>query len=477
MLSGNTQQPVRYKNSILIMLQSFLIGLREALQCSLMVVLLMGYPGVMPRIRWLAGGMVLAFMIAFSLGYIPTLALGLPDIETWNFLRHVTEIVVFYLGVLFLALGRRESRPDSIWPRWALVLMGFWLFFFESQSSGFVIRDLGTMSEAARPIAILFILGIAAGFAPLAFAGKLLEKVPLKRGLTLPGLFVALGALKFLTGGMGEVESADILISLQRGFQVFLENAVEHLQYILMLQPHRFIDVPLTGLFEFLAGDRTAASLMFIFVAIPPLLVLLDLFSAPDPVLKDITVAAQRRLKTAFFRAELVYKSIPAIVALLIVVVSLHAVNVSMNPMYEPEPITVRAGENEEVLRLPLVDRLGNFTDGKIRKYLYYYGNKKVIFLAVMKPDGTIGVALDECEICKPSEWNTSAQGYAQRGETLVCKYCMTPIPTSTVNKPGGCNPIPLSFRTEGDHIVIVLEDLIGTYNEVQKLEKKGSHL
>ena len=93
-----------------------------------------------------------------------------------------------------------------------------------------------------------------------------------------------------------------------------------------------------------------------------------------------------------------------------------------------------------------------------------------------MKPDGTIGLALDECEICKPAEWNTSALGYAQRGEHLVCKYCMSPIAIPTVNEPGGCNPVPVPYAIDEDNIMLRLDDLVRVYDALKNLEKKGTH-
>ena len=88
-----------------------------------------------------------------------------------------------------------------------------------------------------------------------------------------------------------------------------------------------------------------------------------------------------------------------------------------------------------------------------------------------------MGRALDESEVCKPAEWNTAALGYAQRGENRICKYCMTPIPTSTVNKPGGCNPIPVGFTVEEGHIVVETQELIRVYRAAKALDKKGMGL
>jgi uncharacterized membrane protein len=457
------------------MSQSFLASLIEALQCAFLLVLITGHPGVKGRPRPLALGVALAFLAGFSLGYMPGISGSLPDNETWAFMRHLFEFAVFYLGLLFVIV---KLAPPSCLHGISLFAFGFLLYFFESRSLGFLVHDAGLMKEDVTGALAASVLGTLTGFSPLVFLRSKLGKVPFEKALTLPSLLVAVGALKFAYGGVGGIDDGNILVALQRGIQFFLENAVEHLQYVLMLTAHRFMEVPLTGLAGFLSGDRTATTLLVVFIMLPPVYILVDLFSRPDPDVAGIEVAAERRLRIAFFRRELVYRSAPVIASFILILVSLHAVNAAMNPLSEPTPIPVReSGEREGILSIPLSDRLGDFTDEKLRKYVYYYGSKQIIFIALMKPDGALGVALDECEICKPAEWNKSAQGYAQRGDHLVCKYCMTPIPVSTVNKPGGCNPIPVPFRLEERDIIIALDDLISVYREAKKLDKKGTHL
>jgi len=108
---------------------------------------------------------------------------------------------------------------------------------------------------------------------------------------------------------------------------------------------------------------------------------------------------------------------------------------------------------------------------------VYYAGSKQVLFLAIMKPDGTVGIALDQCEICRPADWNKDARGYAQQGANLFCKYCVTPITTNSVNTPGGCNPIPVPFTIVESTIVIDRGELVSVFDKAEALERKGTHL
>jgi uncharacterized membrane protein len=448
-------------------------------------------------LRW---GVALAFFSGFPLSFIPDVGDYLWGGEKWTFFRYLFELTVFYLGVALIAGGFYKERDVEYYKelndlglkpiesgaevaarrllRAGLFALGFLLFFFEAQGVGFYVYDIGLMKEQVSASVALAVAGTVAGLTPLIFYKWILRKAPVERTLLLPSLLMLVGALKFAIGGVGELEDGNVLISLQRGVQFFLESAVDHAQFLLLITDHRFIGIPLAGLADFLSGDRTAMALTVVLIMAPPVYMLVHLVSRPDPMVGDMEVPAERRLKVAFFRRELVYKAMPVLVSFLVILISLHAVNVSLNPLSEPVPIPVRETDEEpDMLRIPLSDRLGDFTDGKLRKYVYYYGSKQIIFLAILKPDGTVGLALDECEICKPAEWNKAAQGYAQRGGHLVCKYCMTPIPVPTVNKPGGCNPIPVSFKVEDENIVVALADLIRVYKSARELDKKGTQL
>ncbi len=463
------------------MLQAFLVSLREALQCSLLIAFFLGCPSVSGRMRWALAGVAAAFLVGMPMSYIPAIAGSLPAHESWVLLRHISELSLFFLGAVFLMLKaeiREGPSGSSHLVSSGMFLLGFIMYFFEARSLGFLVHDIGLMNEAVFVSFAVALLASLIGFAPLVFLLGRIRRLRLERFLTLPSLFIALGTLKFAFGGIGETEEGNILVSMQRGVHDFLVNAVGGMREVLMVTGHSFIEAPLSGVWGLLSNDRVALSLVVLFVVIPPVLLLVKLFSRPDPDLDDLDVPAERRLRLAFFRKELLYRSMPALLSVLVILVSLHAANVSLNPMSEPDPIPVRESDGHEgEIWIPLSDKMGDFTDGKLRKYLYYYGGKQVIFLAILKTDGTVGVALDECEICKPAEWNKSAKGYAQRGDTLVCKYCMTPIAVDTVNKPGGCNPIPVPFRVEEEHVVVSLKDLLHVFKEAKALDKKGTHL
>jgi hypothetical protein len=457
------------------MSQPFVIALREALQCSFILSIALSYGGAWERRRVFLAGVFAASIAGFSINYIPSLLNRLPGNETWTFLRYISESAVYYAAI---AASLRRFSPSAFLSKSGFFVLGFFLFFFEARDLGFLARDTGLMKENMQAALASVLLGTAAGFAPLLFIKTLRSKIPIDRALNLPGLLALAGALKLSLGGVSELENGSLPTSLENGILTFLKGIVGHLQSGLLLTGHPFLNTPLSGLFRFLEGDRAAMALTVIFLVAPPVFILIGLFSKAEPFVGDISTAAQRRLSIASFRSEQFFKAMPALSSFVMILILIHSVNISLNPLTEPVPMPVRESNDAPgLLKIPLTDASGDFTDGKLRKYIYFYGDKQILFLAILKPDGAAGVALDECEICRPAEWNKSAFGYAQRGEHLVCKYCMTPIPLPTINSPGGCNPIPLPYKIDEKNIFISLNDLIRVYKSANALEKRGMHL
>lgn len=451
------------------MLESFITSFREAFQCSFIITLLLLYPEIKNRIEYrrsLVAGVASAFIAGFSVGYLPALGPNVIGNEAWVFWRLLSDSLIFYIAVVMVITRCSFSgRALSVF----LYPLGFASFFFEARALGFFTHDVGVMQEKVAGITVAGVSGVLSGLAPLFISRNLLKKIPFEKAFTSASLLMTFGALRFLLGGVSEIEKGNIVSELQRGILVFIEAAVRKLQAGLLMTGHAFIKVPFAALADFIAGDRTALTLTVIFIMTPPLFILINLFAKPDPLLYDLQAGAQKRREISFFRKELVNHSIPALSVFIMLTVMLHEVNMSMNPLYDPPPSPVREAEGEKVVRISVSE----IADKKLRKYVYY----QILFLVALKPDGTAGVALDQCEICRPAKWNKDALGYAQKGENLICKYCMTPIAMHTLNNPGGCNPIPVPFKVEDGQIVIEVEELITLYKKAEAIEKKGTHL
>lgn len=459
------------------MFESFLIAFRESFQCSLLLALVILYPPVrdVPRYRWSAVlGVLAACITGLALGAVPVIAGTLPGNETWTFGRHVAEAAVFYASVAAL-IRKRPTPPSAVVV--ALFALGFPLFFFDSRSLAFIVHDLGSLGGRVLASFGAGFAGLVLGFLPLVLFRNTLARLPFDRIFTPASLLMVIGALQIGFGGAGERDGESIMVPLQKGLLLFISEAMKSAQTALLITEHPFLPVDLAGLARFLASDRIALSLTVLFLMVPPVFILISLFARADPRVSGMTLGAHRRRNIASFRRDISYRTMPVLAVFLVMVVQVHTVTASLNPLYNPEPIPVREDEGSAAIRIPVSGPMGDLGDRKLRKFVYFRGTVKVLFILILKEDGSVGVALDQCEVCRPADWNKDAQGYAQRGADLICKYCMTPIATNTVNTPGGCNPIPVPFRVTSDAVMISLEDLIESYSRAQELDKKGSHL
>jgi uncharacterized membrane protein len=110
-----------------------------------------------------------------------------------------------------------------------------------------------------------------------------------------------------------------------------------------------------------------------------------------------------------------------------------------------------------EFVRIPLAE----VSDGNLHFFKVDLQGNTLRFLVVRKPNGW-GTAVDACRICGPV-------GYRQDGGNVICRHCASAIYTPTIGEAGGCNPIGIASRVEGDDLVLALPALSKAANEVPK--------
>jgi hypothetical protein len=276
--------------------QALLIAFREAFQCTAVLLLVRAYLLSTGRKNFfgpLLSGTLLALIMGFALGLVPQLAERLPSYETWSFFRQLTETGIFYMGFALVVLKPRQ--PAGPLAVAGFFLLGFSVFFFEARSLGFILLDTGLMDENLPEIFFSALGGLALGFLPLMLIRRWFDGLRIPQALTAATLLIAIGALKFAFGGLGEFEDAGIVIAVNRGILAFLENAQVYVQTGLLIDSHPFMAAPFAGLTDFLFGERSAMAITVIFLTAPPLAALLDILGRPDPVLDNTGVSAERR--------------------------------------------------------------------------------------------------------------------------------------------------------------------------------------
>jgi len=109
------------------------------------------------------------------------------------------------------------------------------------------------------------------------------------------------------------------------------------------------------------------------------------------------------------------------------------------------------SAENGEV-RIPVSALEG----GKAGYYVYGGGEKAIKFFLVRASDGSVRAALDACQACYHAKL-----GYRQDGDTLVCNNCGMGFRSTDVGTvTGGCSPIPVQKRMDGQILVLKVKEL-----------------
>ncbi len=85
------------------------------------------------------------------------------------------------------------------------------------------------------------------------------------------------------------------------------------------------------------------------------------------------------------------------------------------------------------------------------------FGNQEVDFFIARDEAGAIQAAFDANEVCAKKK-----RGYRHEGEWVVCNFCDKSFRLSTVNEGGGgCKPVPLAFRVQGDQLLLAEGDVL----------------
>jgi FTR1 family protein len=108
--------------------------------------------------------------------------------------------------------------------------------------------------------------------------------------------------------------------------------------------------------------------------------------------------------------------------------------------MAPPERVSVQNGEAQISASV-----LG---DHELHRLVVDVGGTEVRVIAILDSSDTVRVGLDACAIC-------GHQGYYQDGKNVICRNCGAVIYVPTIGLAGGCNPIHIDYRVEGDSLRI----------------------
>ena len=116
-------------------------------------------------------------------------------------------------------------------------------------------------------------------------------------------------------------------------------------------------------------------------------------------------------------------------------------------------------------VRVPVSELAGG--EAKFVDYQAPSGGKVRLF-ALKGTDGEYRAALDACEVCYHGK-----KGYAQQGDKMVCRQCGNAYAPALIDKaPGGCHPVGLPRKVEGNELVVKGSDIEAAEKKLQESAK-----
>jgi len=406
--------------------EALVITLREGVEAALVLAIaftLLKRQGLERLGSWLLAGACVALVASAGFAWLATRF-------TWN--EDLSEGIAMLVGALLVfslvywmwrsaprmkqeiesGVARATATPGGGGP--GLFLFAFVMVLREGAETAVFLSAAGLNSAGlGRWLGAFAGLAIAAGFGILFARGTL--RVPLRPFFSLTSAVLTLIGIQLLVGGLHELSEAEILPSSR------VEMAV--------IGPIVKNELLLFTLTVALA----AGWLLFGPGRLPPQ----TSVAGEGPEARLLRAARERDARRRRWTG---------ILAVLVVgLLSVAFVRSSRLPAREPAlPLALENGE-AHVDTAPLAD-------GKMHFYEVALPEGTVRFFALSAGNRTV-TCFDACSIC-------GDKGYFLDGGSVVCRNCTSPIAISSLQKGGGCNPIPLPSRAEPGRLVVSAQDL-----------------
>ena len=418
------------------MLSAFLIALREGVEASLVVGIILVYlsrtgRGHLARFAWygVAAAAALSLAVAVALERFRISEDGFEGLMLLVASVFVITMIVWMNRVARHLKKEIEQKVEAYAVRagkaagWGIFLFVFLMVLREGAELALILRAVELSSEGLQTwIGTLAGIGAAVAVGLFFFKGTL--RVPLQRFFAVTSAILMLVAFQLALTGLHELSEARWLPSSKR------EMA--------LIGP-----IVRNELFFF----------VFIFGA-AALLVLREWQSAShDKAAKEAFGEAEKRLLESQNRRQRRWM-IAAAGACLVVILVLTADFVYARANSAPPSARAVTAMGNEV-RIPL----NEVQDGALHLFAITAGNQSLRFLIIKKPNG-YGTALDACRIC-------GAEGYRQDGQNVICRHCGAAIYVPSIGDQGGCNPIGVPSHSDGGDLVLDVSGLVAATKEI----------
>jgi len=418
------------------LLSAFLIALREGVEASLVVGIILVYLARTSRthlVRFVWYGVAAAAALSLAVA----VALDRWRISQDGFeglMLLVASVFVITMIVWMNRVARHlkkeiEQKVEAYAARagraagWGILLFVFLMVVREGAELALILRAVELSSEGLQTW-LGTILGIAVAVAVGLFFFKGTLRIPLHRFFAATSVILMLVAFQLALTGLHELSEAQWLPSSKGEMAVIGPIVRNELFFFVFI----FGAAILLVLREWLTASHSKAAA--------------DGLNDAEKRLLEAQNRRQRRWMIAAASACLA-------VILVLTADFIYARASSAPPSARP----VTAVGNE--VRIPLSEA----ADSSLRLFTVNMGGQSLRFLIIKKPNG-YGAALDACRICGP-------EGYRQDGQNVICRHCGSAIYIPTIGDQGGCNPIGFASHVEGSDLVLDLSSLTRAAQEI----------
>jgi high-affinity iron transporter len=418
------------------LLPAFLIALREGVEASLVVGIILVYlsrtgRSQLARFVWYGVAAAAALSLAVAVG-----------LERWRISEDGFEGVMFLVAAAFVItmilwmnrVARHlkkeiEQKIETYAGRtgaaagWGIFLFVFLMVLREGAELAIILRAVELSSEGLE-IWIGTALGIGAAVAVGLFFFKGTLRVPLHRFFAVTTVILILVAAQLALTGLHELSEAQWLPSSKAEMAVIGPVVRNELFFFVLI----FGAAALLVLREWQSASHAKAA-----------------EGTEGEAEKRLLEAQNRRQRRWIIAAGTACLSV-------ILVLTADFVYTRANSA-PPSARAVDPAGNE--VRIPVSE----VQDGKMHLFTISAGGQSLRFMIIKKPNG-YGTALDACRIC-------GAEGYRQDGQNVVCRHCASAIYIPTIGQAGGCNPIGVPSHVDGADLVLNVSSLVQATKEI----------
>ncbi len=418
------------------MLSAFLIALREGVEASLVVGIILVYLARTSRthlVRFVWYGVAAAAALSLAVAIA---------LERWRINQDGFEGVMLLVASVFVitmivwmnrvarylkkeieqkveAYAARAGRAAGL----GILLFVFLMVLREGAELALILRAVELSSEGLQTW-LGTIVGIAVAVAVGLFFFKGTLRIPLYRFFAATSVILMLVAFQLALTGLHELSEAQWLPSSKGEMAVIGPIVRNELFFFVFI----FGAATLLVLREWLTASHSKAAA--------------DGLNDAEKRLLEAQNRRQRRWMIAAASACLT-------VILVLTADFIYARASSVPPSARP----VTAVGNE--VRIPL----NEVADSSLHLFTVNVGGQSLRFLIIKKPTG-YGTALDACRICGP-------EGYRQDGQNVICRHCGSAIYIPSIGDQGGCNPIGFASHMESNELVVDLSALSQAAKEI----------